>query len=253
LPIARFDDATNLVQELRLRKSPRELEYMRQAGEFSWIGLQASIGAVAPGRTDNQVVAAGYEAMISAGSELMSIDPIIFVGERAGWAPHNMYKRVPLKVGDATYMEYSGNYQRYNAPMMRSVVIGPPSDGVRRLADASIHTVELLIENIKPGRTGHDVAIAAKKGLAPVEDEIYFHRGYGYAVGLGFQPTWTEGPMYIAEGIERVLEPGMTFHLPMCIWVPGEYGVGFSETVVVTDTGCEVVTPGVRRELVVKP
>ncbi len=45
----------------------------------------------------------------------------------------------------------------------------------------------------------------------------------------------------------------MTFHLPICIFTGGRDGVGFSETVTVTDDGCEVLTPGALRELVVRP
>lgn len=242
---ATFVDATNLIQEERIRKSEAELACMRQAGEYSAIGIDATINALETAENEAVATAAAYEAMVAAGSELMSIDPLLFIGERGGWAPHTTYRRRPVKVGDVGYMEYSGNYNRYNAPMMRTVSIGKPSDRQRQLADASAAVLELLLENIAPGRTGNDIAVAAKRGWDPVKDWSYFHQGYGYAVGLGFPPTWTEAPVYIAEGIDRELEPGMTFHLPLCTWVPREFGVGYSETVVVTEDGCETVTPGV--------
>ena len=250
LPQAIFKDATEVILEARIRKSTAELDYMRRAGEYTFAGLTASLDAVAEGRTENEVVAAGYAAMISAGSELMSIDPMIMTGWRTGWMPHIAYKRERLQAGDPIYLEYSGSHRRYNAPSMRSAVVGQPSDGVRRLADASIATVELLLENIKPGRTGHEVAQDAKKGLEAVP-EAFFHGGFAYSIGMGFQPSWTENPMYVADGVDRELEPGMTFHLPMCIWVPRKYGIGFSESVVVTNDGCELLTPGRRRELTI--
>jgi len=253
LPEASFKDATNLVQEVRLRKSPAELAYMRKAGELSSIGIQASLNAIQPGRTDNEVVAAAYAAMVGAGSEVMCIDPIIFAGRRGGWAPpHHMYKRVPLDRGDAIYLEYSGNYQRYNAPMMRSACIGEPTREIRSLADSCIAVVELLLDNIRPGRTGHEVAVEAKKALPPAAESVYFHGGFGYAVGLGFSPTWTEAPVYIAEGSDRSLEPGMTFHLPIWMSMPRMFSVGVSETVCVTDTACEVLTGGCGRELAIR-
>jgi len=251
LPDARFLDATGLVQEVRLLKSPAELDCMRKAGEWTWLGLKASIEILAAGKTDNDLAAAAYAAMISAGSEVPSIAPIVLGGRRSGWAPHNMFKRYVLAKGDSFYLEYSGNYHRYNAPSMRGACIGEPSDDVRRMADASLATLEILFESIRPGRTGHDIAKEADKGLAGVGDDVYFHRGYGYAVGMGFPPTWTEAAMYIAEGIDRPLETGMTFHLPIGIWIPGKCGVSFSETVVVTDDGCALLTPGKGRELAV--
>lgn len=251
LPDATLTDATDVVLEARIRKSPAELDYMRTAGAYTFAGLMASIDAVAEGRTENEVVAAGYAAMIGAGSELMSIDPMIMSGWRTGWMPHIAYKRERLIAGDPIYLEYSGSHRRYNAPSMRSAVVGQPSDGLRRLADASLATVQILLDSIKPGRTGHDVAQDAKRGLESVP-EAFFHGGFAYSIGMGFQPSWTENPMYVADGIDRELEPGMTFHLPMCIWVPRQYGVGFSESVVVTDDGCDLLTPGHRRELAIR-
>jgi Xaa-Pro dipeptidase len=252
LPSADFVDATQLILGIRVIKSPAELDMMREAGKLTWAGLKASIEVSGPGRTDNEIAAAGYQAMIAAGSELTSIDGMCMVGHRAGLGPHMPFKRTTLKQGDTIYLEYTGTYNRYNAPSMRSAVIDPPSHPVRRLADAAIETLNLLIDNIAPGRTGDDVAQIASKGLDPVKDEMWFHGGYGYSIGLGMQPSWTEAPMYIAEGEERELEPGMCFHLPICIFVPREYGVGFSESVTVTQTGCEVLTPGEARELAIR-
>lgn len=239
---AEFADATLLVLEVRLVKTPEELAYMRIAGGYTWAALRAALDAVREGATDNDLAAAAYQAGTAAGSELMSIDPMVISGERTGFMPHIAYRRTPLKPGDPVYFEFTGTHNRYNAPSMRSASVGPATDLVRRLSDAAIGTLELLLENIRPGRTGDDVAQIAKRGLDGI-DGLYFHGGYGYSIGMGFQPHWTENPVYIAEGSERELEPGMTFHLPMCIWIPGVAGVGFSESVVVTAEGCETLTP----------
>jgi Xaa-Pro aminopeptidase len=251
MPNADFSDVTNLVLEVRLIKSPAELDYMRKAGAITAIGLDAAIDTIAEGRTDNDVIAVAHAAMIGAGSELMSIDPMIMTGRRSGYMPHIPYKRVRIGKGDPIYLEFTGTWERYNAPSMRSAVIGTPSDGIRRLSDGCLATVELLLGNIRPGRTGHDVAQDAARGLAGVP-EAFFHGGYGYSIGMGFQPTWTEAPMYIADGVDRELEPGMTFHLPICAWVPGQYGIGFSESIVVTESGCEQLTPERGRELAIR-
>ncbi|MFE2869023.1 M24 family metallopeptidase [Embleya sp. NPDC059259] len=252
LPKATFVDTTELVLDERVVKTPAELDYMRSAGKLTWSGIEASFEATRVGATDNEIVAAGYHAMIAGGSELLSIDGMCMAGHRAGLGPHMPFKRTTLQDGDTVFLEYTGTYNRYNAPTQRAAVIGTPSPLVRRLADASLETLNLLIENIGPGRTGDDIAQVARKGLRPVWDEVWWHEVYGYSVGLGMQPTWTESPTYIALGAERELRPGMTFHLPICIFTGDRHGVGFSETVTVTENGCEVLTPGALRELVVR-
>ncbi len=249
LPDARFEDASELVFAVRLIKSPTELEYMRQAAKLTAAGLRASYRAISPGNTDNDVARAGYDAMVGAGSEFLSVEPIVTSGHRSGWA-HTTFKRTLLKVGDVVFLEYGGCYQRYTAPMMRTVTIGEPSPGVRRVAEAAKATVELIIENVRPGRTADDVSRAAQKGHAALGSEIYFQGVYGEATGLSFPPTFVEGSALIAEGIDQVLQPGMTFHLPIAMRLPGEFCVGLSETIAVTEAGCEILTEK-RRDLVV--
>lgn len=253
LPKAEFVDATHLVMEVRSVKSPAEIECMRQAAKWTLLGLLATIDTCAEGRTDNEIVAEGYYAMVKAGSELMSIDPMCMTGPRTAYMPHIPYRRKRLEKGHTVYLEYTGTYCRYNAPGMRSAVIGEPSDGVRRLSDAALEVLEVLFANIRPGRTGDDVAQVARKVWDKAPEGTFFHGGYGYSIGMGFQPTWTEAAHYIAEGSQTLLKPGMTFHLPLCAWVPaGHYGIGFSESVLVTETGCEILGPGERRELAVR-
>lgn len=242
LPEMEFVDASEVVFRVRRVKSPAELNYMREAGRFTAQAQRASIEAIAPGRTDNDIARAGYDAMVREGSEYVSIQPIVAVGSRSGWV-HTTFKRVAVEVGDVVFLEYGGCYHRYSAPMMRTAVLGKPSRQMMRIAHASSNTVQAVMENIKPGRTGDDVAQRSRVEFAAVEDEVFFQGAYGYSVGIGFPPTWNEGLAYIAHGVELELEPGMTFHVPITLRVPGVFGVGLSHTIVVTEEGCEVLTP----------
>jgi Xaa-Pro aminopeptidase len=252
LPGSLFEDATDIVLNVRLIKVAEELDYMRQAGRYTWAGLKAGLAAVREGVTDNDVIAELYHGLIKAGSENMSIDPMIMSGERTGWLPHIAFRRNLLQAGDPIYFEVTGTHYRYNAPSMRSAVVGEPSAQVEALAQACFDTLGLVLDNIRPGRTGDDVAQIAKAGYADVPG-AFFHGAFGYSIGMSFKPSWTENPVYIAEGAEDELRPGMTFHLPICIWEVGKYGVGFSESVVVTEEGCECLTPNEGLELVVGP
>ena len=129
------------------------------------------------------------------------------------------------------FLEYGGAHQRYTAPMMRTAVIGEPSEEVARVAEAVKDTVTTIIEEARPGRTGHEVAMAAKKVYARVDDMTHFGGTYGYNVGIGFPPTWSEALTWFAEGVEQELRPGMTFHMPITYRAPGRFGVGMSETI----------------------
>src|SRR5262249_28147433 len=161
-------------------------------------------------------------------------------------------KRPRGKRGDTVMMELGGFFHRYMSAAMQPAVVGQPSRAVERLVKASNETLNLVQQAVKPGRTAHEVACEARKGLEDVSAEAYSTGMFGYSVGLSFPPTWREGRFMIAEGVHQPLVPGMTFLTPITPPLPGTVGIGFTETFAVTETGCECLTAR-DRSLVVAP
>ena len=139
-------------------------------------------------------------------------------------------------------MEYGGCFKRYTAPLMRSAVLGRADDQIRRIEDAVKATTQAMIDNIRPGRTAHDIALVAKHAHRDVDDCCWHSGAYGYTSGGGYPPTWAETIGFLAEGVDEELMPGMTFHLPSALRIPGQCGVSLSESVLVTSSGCEMLT-----------
>ncbi len=250
LPRADFVDASDLAPRLRAVKSPAEVACLRRAAAFTDLGMAAGIAAIREGGLDNDVIAAASQAMLSAGSEFFSIQPIVRTGWRSG-VVHATGKRVPLKRGDNVFMEFGGVYQRYSAPLLRTAVIGPPDARQQRLAEAALDTLERLYAAVKPGRSVAAVAREAAKGYAHLLDEIQTRGYHAYSVGLTFPPVWVEHSVGIRDDAEDILEPGMVFHTPRSLRVPGQVAMGFSETILVTDTGCEALTRHPRELIII--
>ncbi|MBJ3776580.1 M24 family metallopeptidase [Acuticoccus mangrovi] len=231
-------DGSGVVEPVRASKSPRELEFMRESCRLTDLGMTAALDEIAVGRTDNDVAAAAFDAMTRAGAEYLQRDPIVCTGARSG-LPHACYMRETLKPGDAVLIELSGVYHRYYAPMMRGAVVGPPSDQIRRMADVIIETLEAAMAKIRPGATSAEVDAAAREVINRAGMWENYRKRAGYSVGLGMS-TWVEGGIAsLKEDDPTVLKPGMCFHLPMALRDYGKAGLGFSETIVVTETGCE--------------
>ena len=241
LPDSQINDASDLIARLRAVKSLAEIACMRQAARITSTGIKAATAAVRPGVTDNMLCAAASEAMLAAGSEFFSISPIVRTGWRSG-VVHATCKRTPIEKGEPIFMEFGGVYQRYCAPLLRTAIIGKPSDTIRRFADAALLTLDILYDNVRPGRSVADVAREAAKGYAHLLSEIQTRGYHAYSVGISFPPVWVEHSIGIRDDAEDVLAPGMTFHTPRSLRVSGKFAVGFSETILVTETGCEILT-----------
>mgnify|MGYP006279762459 CR=1 FL=1 len=242
LPSVRFVPSDGLLKRIRIVKSPAELEYLRESARITGTGLAAARAMIEPGVTDNDVAAAGAHALLEAGSEFMSMQPIVTTGRRSSFI-HCNHRRTRIEKGDPVFLEFGAAWYRYTAPMMQTVVAGgQPTDDMRRVHEGCRGVVDALLASIRPGASFDDAARAAEKALNPLADEVFFSGVFGSTVGAQFPPSWVEGSGFIARGGDVQFETGMVFHLPVCLRVPGQWGIGCSETIVVTEEGAEPIT-----------
>jgi Xaa-Pro dipeptidase len=232
-------DGSGVVEKSRAIKSSHELAFMREAARMTDLGMAAAIAEIREGRMDNDLAAAAFDAMTRAGSEWLTRDPIVTTGDRSG-LPHSCYMREPLKSGDAILFELSGVFRRYYSPLMRGAVIGKNAPA-ERLAAVCLEALNAAIDAVKPGATSGEVDAASRAVILREGLWDNYRKRTGYAVGIGFS-SWVEGAIAsLKEDDPTVLKPGMCFHIPVALRLYGECGVGFSETVVVTETGVEAL------------
>ena len=133
--------------------------------------------------------------------------------------------------------------QRYAAPLFRCGTVGPAPLDASRLAAACIASLEAVIARMKPGATSHEVHMESRQSFTRHGyGDLHGHRT-GYSVGINYPPDWGEGNiMSLLEGDERELKPGMVFHIVPGVFVPRRFLINISETVLVTETGCEPLT-----------
>lgn len=247
---ARVEHATGVVEAIRLIKSDEELVHIREAARITDIGMRAALDAIGEGALDNEVAADATAALMRAGTDLMCIDPIVAAGYRSGLA-HSTFCGKRIERGESVFVEVGACVRRYTAPLMRTAVVGQPSEQLKRLVDASLRAVDVLIGEMKPGAVASEVAYAGKRAIASVESDVAFHYVFGYSVGAGFPPSWLEeSGFYLRTDNHQELRAGMVFHLPMTLRVLGRYGAGFSETVLVTSGGAEPLTQSPRQLLI---
>lgn len=242
-------DASDIILRLRRVKSTAEIACLRKAAHMSVQALEAAANALKPGCSENDIAAAAMAAMIAAGSEVPSTSPFIRAGVRSS-VMHGTWRRHPVLAGDPVVLELGAVYERYTAPVYGTAVLGKPSEELLRFFDLCLASVDIVHENLRPGHRVSDVARAASNALQKLGPDIAYVERHGYCVGIGFPPDWVEHSLVIAPEYQDVLEPGMVFHTPRSLRIAGTLCAGYSDTVLVTERGCEVLTPH-RRELMV--
>jgi Xaa-Pro dipeptidase len=244
LPNARLVDASTLVDRLRLVKSPAEIAYLRRAAAIAEEEQRAALAAIRPGVTEADVAAAVHYAGIKAGCEYTGLPHHIQAGYRArvghaNWSPKTM------EPGESVRLELYGCVERYHATQIRTVVIGAPAEAVARTAAVILEAQDAALAAMRPGASSRDIDGLVRGPIRKIRPDYYNRTGY--STGIGFPPRTAEWQTLDFNGdSDWALRPGMTFHI-----LAGAHGVGFSETVLVTETGAERLTSTLPRQLVV--
>ena len=234
--------ADRLVDRIRMVKSDAELACVRRAAELTNIGLRVAREEIHPGVFDYEIVAAATNAMFRAGSHQFVMQPTVAVGYRSGLS-HSQHDSLQAQEGDSIFIELSGNYHHYSAPVMYTTTMGPLDGERAEFLDVAQRTAEVIVEHAKLGVRACDVADKALQTVRSIEDRIQFHYNFGYSVGISFPPHWLEESYFhIRASNEERLRAGMVFHLPLTIRVLGKYGVGTSRTIEITEQGARVLT-----------
>ncbi|GHC30615.1 M24 family metallopeptidase [Aidingimonas halophila] len=241
LPTHRFEDAGEVMAGARIVKTASELDCLAESARITAVGIESAAAAIRPGVTDSEIAAIGARALHGSGSEFMSMQPIVTAGQRSSII-HTNHQRHRIAEGEPVFLEFGAAFKRYTAPMMRTVVAGEPTDEMHSVFATIRAMYDTLLDAMRPAHRFDDAARAAERVMAPIADDVFFSGVHGYAVGAQFPPSWVEGSGFIARGQMRCFESGMVFHLPLCLRLPGRWGIGCSDTVRVTENGGVPIT-----------
>lgn len=252
LPKTWFYDATGLVNWQRSIKSDKELEYMRLAGKIVEAMHARILDVVEPGMKKSEVVAEIYRAGIlgvpGASGSYPAIVPLLPSGDEAA-APHLTWDDKPFVADEGTFFEIAGCYKRYHCPMARTVYLGQPPQKFLDAERALVDGIAAGMAAAKPGATCEQVEAAWRGELAKYGIEKKSR--VGYSIGLSYPPDWGERTMSLRPGDKTVLQPNMCFHFMPGLWFD-DWGIEITESIVITETGCEPLAD-FPRQLFVKP
>src|SRR5262249_34760854 len=235
LPDLKIVDATRLVASVAAVKTQRELETMRQSMALTDVAVQTFQRSLREGVTELEVSHAVDSAMTAAGG---SIRPYTLLFGARTRLPHGRPAAHPLHRGDPAFIELAGVQNGYAAGLCRSAALGrhPGAEALHRLAEEAL---EAGLAAIKAGVTAGEGDTSVRRVIERAgRPEVFRHRA-GYQTGI----NWSErGNLSLEPNSRDVLEAAMTLHLPIILFQAGEYGLGCSENVVVTETGAEILS-----------
>jgi Xaa-Pro dipeptidase len=231
--LAHYDlaDDGGLVAQRRLIKSPAEIAYQRRAAKAAEAGMTAGRHAAKAGTAEREVAAEVVAAMIRAGSDFPGPGPLSS-GERAHHLHGGFTDRVLVR-GDTLQLECTPAVRHYHARFMRTIKIGTATAAEREKAQELIAIQDAAIREVAPGVPASVPDRIYRDGVLKAGLRTTYTNKTFYSIGLMLPPTGGEA-LEAAPGSTWTFRPGMVFHTYVLA-----QGFGFSETVAVTETGCE--------------
>ena len=208
-------DASLIVSRLRLVKSPAEIAHVEKAASLADDALDAALPLIGPGGDEAAILAAMQGAVFAGGGDYPANEFIIGSGADALLCRYKAGRR-KLDSEDQLTLEWAGVSAHYHAAMMRTVVIGEPTNRHRELYSACRETIQAIEMVLRPGNTFGTVFDTHARIM---EDHgLTRHRlnACGYSLGARFSPSWMEHQMFHA-GNPQEIEPDMSLFVHMII------------------------------------
>ena len=229
LTLASADD---LIEGLRIIKSPFELRLMEEAAEVCDAGLAAAFRASQrAGATETDIASATYVACMKAGADRVDRVRVRAGDEVIAWARWPFATDHKVRRGDLIYIDLVGWYKNYVFDEARCWVVPAPDRWQRALLEEGLHLTERMRDTVEIGRP---------IGSWIAETVDYFRRRpFGQSlsiVGHGVGLEVVENPWFEREET-MPLTPGMVLCLESGFVVPDRALVRIEKEIVVEARG----------------
>ena len=245
---ARVEDGSWIVDDVRLLKSPAEVEFVRRAAAIADVSMRSLAETMRPGMTEIELAGQALAAMMREGGG----DPAIRVAIRSGprfVARHCAPSHRKLLPGDLVWVNFCGSYHRYHADLGRLFSLGPPDPRWSALIEQISEISDAVLNAIDPGAPTQQLQTAADGAVDAAGLRAQTALVGGYDLGIAIPPDWV-GHAFIdaARGFRAAsYDVGMVTNFEM-LFTPGDddwrggSGGGFIDTVLMTDRGLEVLS-----------
>lgn len=238
-----------IIQDIRVIKSPSEIAIMRDAGRVAVAMVEGARKAIAEGVPEYEVALAVHAAGTRKAASLLDLGLDRFVSPtiynlqvlQSGHDTCMVHRRSSVRKiekGDPVYLCFCGiaNFKNYKLGFDRQFFVGSIADEHARIYETAVKAQEAALATIRPGVPCEEVNAAA--------EEIYREAGFGapYRTGRSIGCSFLEMPE-LKRGDRTPLAAGMTLAVDGGITVPHEFGGRIGDSVVVTESGFEYLTP----------
>jgi Xaa-Pro aminopeptidase len=232
LGVENISDADEIVRKVTLKKSPAELNCLREAAKISELGFKAILENIKPSMTEVHLAGIAAGAMLANGAEATGYPIWCCSGPNSSQAISRPTHRKVQK-GEIIHFSVGAKVAGYSASIGRPIVLGHCPEETHKFLQVGLDAENMTIDLMLNGADASGIArkvhnYIAEKGFG---DTIL----YGPAHGCGQMEC--EFP-FLETSSEFVLEKGMVFMVDVFLAKP-DMGFRWEDGVIITDNKAE--------------
>ena len=244
-PKADFVNGDHCVLDAQVIKNSEEIKCMRASSQMAAIAMDRAIRSIRLGIRECEVLAEAMHALYSNGMETPQCSLIVTSGD--GTAPLRRFASdKQINQDELVFMDLGGCFNGYFSDFTRTVIFGKPNAQHKKIYKAVYEMMNEIKRTLIPGNTNADVNKAARKVVIDHGFKGHDYLGLlGHSIGVTGLTYPIVGEIAAMSEREVVLKPGMIFSLEPGIFIPGVPGGGgvrLEDTILVTESGNEVLT-----------
>lgn len=236
MPQVTLEPTVGLVEELRRVKQPGEVACIRRALATAQHAFEQLKGTVQPGVSEKQLADELERLMRQSGAQKSGFDTIMAFGPNAS-QPHARPGTRELGTDEGVLVDWGASVEGYSSDLTRVLCAGRVPSKFDQLYRLVLDAQTAAIQAVRPGAPAADVDIAARQVITAAGYGPQFGHAVGHGVGLEVH----EAPV-VRTGGNDVQEPGMVFTIEPGVYIPGWGGIRIEDMILVTETGCEVLS-----------
>jgi len=229
-------EADDLINDLRIRKHEKEIDYIIKANDIALKSLDELLNYIKPGKTEKELAAKLEYLMVKYGASDKSFNTIFASGPR-GALPHGIASEKIVQNGEFIVIDYGCVYEGYCSDITRTVALGTPTDEMVNVYETVKKAQQESEDAVSCMKTGKEIDAVARKIITDAGYGEYFGHGLGHGLGLDVHEEPSLSPRN-----ENMLQDNAVVTVEPGIYLPGKFGIRIEDDVYVTGDGRKVLT-----------
>lgn len=227
---------SNIVENLRMIKTPEEIELIKKAAWISDEAFKYILTFIKPGVSEIDIANELEFHMRKNGATGAAFDIIIASGHRSA-LPHGVASDKIIEEGDMLTLDFGAYYQGYRSDMTRTIAVGEPPGKLKEIYQIVYDSLQIALSSMKAGITGKEADSFSRDFIKAKGYGKNYGHGSGHGIGLDIHEN-----IFMSTVCEDILDENMVLTVEPGIYIPDFGGVRIEDDVIVTKNGVEVIT-----------